>query len=250
MDKKKRARQSSRRLYFAILVALLGGGPAAGQVTPIGPDSFGPEATILEMEKIVGVLLPEDPFFIAFSVSAPFPFSLGQGVTLTQGGDVAFFEGALDIPPGSAAWGLGLDGMENIHDVGSDDAIPSGTGWMASLDLSMSMLEIELDTPVGRIGAHIESDQSVDAPMPSLEAFDENGSSLGSVSVETDGVFYDNALDGWIGLSSTVPIKRIRIHSINFVLDDLTFEAGLSAFIFGDGFESGTPGDWSSSTGG
>ena len=114
----------------------------------------------------------------------------------------------------------------------------------------MSMLEIELDAPVSRIGAYIESDQSAASPMPSLEAFDESGSSLGSVSVETDGVFYDNALDGWIGLESTVPIQRIRIHSINFVLDDLTFEAGLSAFIFGDGFESGTEGAWSSSTGG
>lgn len=226
-----------------ILAALLGVGPTTAQVTPIDPGEFGPGATIIEFEEIVGVVVPQDPFFFTFSIPITFPFSLGQGATLTMGNDVVFFEGELDDPPGSGAWGLGLDAMGNIHDVDSDDAIPSGTGWLASLDFATSLLDIEFETPVDQVGGHIEADQSVGADMPSLEAFDENGTSLGSVSTETDGVFYDDALDGWIGLASTVPIKSIRFHSSNFVMDDLTFENG-SGLIFMDGFESGTLGAW------
>lgn len=210
----------------------------SGGVEFFGPDGFGPSAIVEEFEGIVGDDLPSEGGGSPFSIPATFPFPLDSGVQITNGppGDVVFYEGLLDNPPGSIGWGLGQDENGNNHDLSSLTTIPSGTGWLAAyIEGTAPPVVFTFETPVYQVGSFVESGQSPgDGPII-LEAFDVGGASLGSVSVETDGVFYDNELDSWIGLSSDFAIGSVAFHQLIFVLDDLTFESTPPTGIEGDG---------------
>lgn len=234
--------RSSVVLVSALLLA--GASFALGGVIPVLPENLGTAPHVETFEGVTGVQLPLiewGPDFYSPESSLPVPFALPSGVlyTSTTGSDSARIHdyGAPGYSgrPQDWGWGLSLEGGD-IHYL---TPFPSGTAFFAANcgwdpSAGPATVTFSFPAPVQMVGAYVESNRWLEIGFDgvvSLEAFDAAGTSLGQLSVTTDGVTslwegppYPNGLDTWIGLGTddgSFSIYSIAFHGYGLVADDL-----------------------------
>lgn len=217
-----RAACHATALAAAVLAA-----PSAGQVTAIGPSGFAPGAIVETFEDVVGVIVPPDPFFLGFGDITSAPTLLPSGAAVTGFDSYMTVYDAEFDPDGVGGWAMSIDANDNIHFIDSTTTLPSGQAFAAHANFDDPSIGLTFSFAAGvtAVGAFVEGEQFFDGNSEVvLEAFDMDGVSLGTVSSgPTDGTFYDNALDGWVGLSSDVAIGSVSFYGVGIALDDLTF---------------------------
>lgn len=211
------------------LAGLAGAGAhARAQVSELSLADIGAGASVEAFEDIVGTLAEPDPFYVGFGSIPSAPVVLPSGVSLAGFGSEAFvYDGDFD-PNALSGWGLSVDPSGNLHGVGASTVLPSGNSFFAhdNFDDPSIGVTFAFAQPVSQVGAFVEGNQFDGMSGVTLEAFDTAGVSLGSVSLaSTDGVFYDSALDSWIGLSSDSSIGSVTFFGQGLVLDNLTWVA-------------------------
>jgi hypothetical protein len=225
--------------------------PARGDIVSISPDAFGPSAHTETFEGIVGVDLPLDSAYSPTStIPTGYQFASGLVVADESVSDVA---GVFDFnaygfvrPAGMyIGYGLGMEGgsIYGLPEwtVGGPPAgsatttLPSGS---AILTLHNGYATFGFDSPVAQVGSYFEASIFEMIGIMgdlTMEAFDVDGHSLGSVTSFGDGVANDNALDSWIGLATAdgrplinsvvmkLPVSIYESYGVA-VMDNLMFE--------------------------
>lgn len=222
---------------ITVSVVLLTVGHVTAEVIPINPGDFTPAATVETFENILNVTIP--PAISPISGHMPFPYDFGSGVSLIAGaplpdGYVDIVDFQFDSPPATFGWGLGATSIWTGIELPSGTAV-LGHSNVVTPDPPYSPMVFEFANPVARLGAYCEAfiDTMPGTGEVSIEAFDANGASLGSIVAMTDGAGWDRfgnyygPVDSWIGLETgdgQPLIKQIAVSGTSMVMDDLTFE--------------------------
>jgi hypothetical protein len=227
--------------------------PARGNVISISPDAFGPSAQTETFEGIVGIDLPINSQWDPSSNIAPgYQFRSGLTLATQTAANVAnvldfnaygyvnpmpghAFLGYSLGPDDGSIWGPPWGTVGGPPGGGPGTTLPSGT---AILTLHNDRAIFGFDSPVAQVGSYFEAHMYAEVGLMgdlTLEAFDAEGQSLGSLTRYGDGVLHDNALDSWIGLAtedgrpliSSVVVTLPRTSSGSYgvaVMDNVMFE--------------------------
>ena len=230
-------------LAAVLMVVGYGARGANAAVVAVGPEAFGAGAVIEDFEGIVGVSLPvTEPEWWPIGADVPVPYDFGSGFSLTGSNpteEAQVLDFALDPYGGIYGWGLGNEGGT----INSTTSIPSGTSILVHdtyVDEGAAPpLELTFDNLVARVGLYAEASIFVDIGeygRITLEAFDDEGVSLGLVDAFADGAGDDwsvyppgdlGPLDTWIGLETAGAqplIRSVEIVGTYLAMDDLHFE--------------------------
>lgn len=210
---------ATRMLMGTAVAALATNGLA--QIVPVAPDEFGPGVTV-ETFETYGDDLNQGGFG---DLQVPDLFDLDSGARFLNLGTEDFGSIVDWSISEDTGWGLSLDGGDINF---GKTTIPSGVAFFGYSELG-SLFGFEFEHGVSRVGSYFEAAifDGVYTGEIKVEAFDQDGSSLGFVTAQSDGVLDDASLDSWVGLGTadgSPSIACVVFYGDVIVLDDMRFE--------------------------